>query len=70
MQELTEIESTAAHTCAKPRTERWNVLEPVTGRWSWLTIHLCCNLLAEEVPPAPAELQLHTSDVAIKAKAA
>jgi hypothetical protein len=51
MQELTELDSTADHTCDTPSIERWNVLEPITGRWSWLTVFRCCHRVAKE----PAE---------------
>lgn len=43
MQELTEIFSPTAHKCATPRIERLQLYEPVSGRWSWLTVFQCCN---------------------------
>lgn len=68
MQELTEIESPVAHACAQPRIERWNVLEPVTGRWSWMTAYLCCDLVSEDAALAPTEL--HAEEPALPAKKA
>jgi hypothetical protein len=55
MQELTELDSTADHTCATPSIERWNVLEPISGRWSWLTVFRCCHRVAKEPSEDPAE---------------
>lgn len=48
MQELTQIDSAAAHTCDQPRTERWRVYEPVAMRWSWLNVYQCCGMVFEE----------------------
>jgi hypothetical protein len=28
--------------------ERWQVLEPVSGRWSWMTVFGCCEQVALE----------------------
>jgi hypothetical protein len=51
MRELTQIDSPAEHDCATPldHAERWNVLEPVSGRWFWLLVYRCCDRVAEEV---------------------
>jgi hypothetical protein len=67
MRELTQIDSLAEHDCAEPldQSERWNVLEPVSGRWSWLVIFPCCGQVAEEAdatedglgPAAEADIQ-------------
>ncbi|HYY90099.1 MAG TPA: hypothetical protein VFA49_14975 [Chloroflexota bacterium] len=46
MRELTQIDSPAEHECTTPSVERWNVLEPVSGRWSWLTVFGCCARVA------------------------
>lgn len=51
MQELTQIDTSSAHICKTPRLERWQVLEPVTGRWTWLTVFTCCSLVFEESLP-------------------
>jgi hypothetical protein len=48
MQELTEIDSPSQHTCDSPRVERWHILEPVSARWSWLTVYVCCGQVLEE----------------------
>jgi hypothetical protein len=50
MRELTQIESPAEHDCPAPldQAERWNVLEPVSGRWFWLLVYSCCGRVAEE----------------------
>jgi hypothetical protein len=48
MLELTEIDSLADHSCASPAPERWHVLEPISGRWSWLTVFGCCRRVAKE----------------------
>jgi hypothetical protein len=50
MRELTQIDSPAEHDCAAPpdEAERWNVLEPVSGRWFWLLVYGCCGRVAEE----------------------
>jgi hypothetical protein len=55
MQELTEIDSLADHTCASPALARWNVLEPISGRWSWLTVFECCRRVAKEPGDAHPE---------------
>jgi hypothetical protein len=48
MQELTEIDTHSQHACNAPRVERWHVLEPVSARWSWLTVYVCCGQVLEE----------------------
>lgn len=56
MQELTQIDTPSVHACDAPRIERWHVVEPVSGKWSWLTAFLCCNQVHEEgevAEPAP-----------------
>ena len=57
MRELTQIDSPAEHDCAAPLdgAERWNVLEPVSGRWFWLLVVVCCGRVAEE--PEEEELK-------------
>ena len=54
MQELTEIDSPAEHTCPAPSVERWNVLEPISGRWSWLTVFGCCHRVVKDKEPVSA----------------
>jgi hypothetical protein len=48
MRELVQIDSTTEHTCGQPSIERWQVLEPVSGRWSWVRVFGCCNQVAFE----------------------
>jgi hypothetical protein len=59
MRELTQIDSPAEHACAAPleRVERWNVLEPVSGRWFWLLVFSCCSRVAEEPEVDDEEIQ-------------
>jgi hypothetical protein len=51
MRELIQIESASDHDCAQPSIERWQVLEPMHGRWSWMTVFNCCNHVAIEALP-------------------
>ena len=53
MRELIQIESPSEHSCEQPSIERWQVLEPMYGRWSWMTVFNCCNQLVVE--PLPEE---------------
>jgi hypothetical protein len=48
MRELVQIDSPSEHACGQPSTERLHVLEPVSGRWSWIRVFGCCNVLAVE----------------------
>lgn len=48
MQELTEIDAAGEHACLAPSIERWNVFEPISGRWSWLTVYRCCRRVFKE----------------------
>jgi hypothetical protein len=48
MRELVQIDSPSEHACGQPSTERLHVLEPVSGRWSWIRVFGCCNLVAVE----------------------
>jgi len=48
MRELIQIESVSEHECAQPSIERWQVLEPIHGRWSWMTVFNCCDHVAIE----------------------
>ena len=58
MRELTQIDSPAEHDCAAAgdQAQRWNVLEPVSGRWSWLVVFTCCGRIAED-PETDEEMQ-------------
>jgi hypothetical protein len=55
MRELTEIGSEAEHACGQPSTERLHVLEPVSGRWTWIRVFGCCNVVAVEPIDAAAD---------------
>jgi hypothetical protein len=48
MRELSQIDQPSDHLCAKPSIERWNVLEPISGGWSWMTVFGCCSQVALE----------------------
>jgi hypothetical protein len=54
MRELIQIETPSEHACAQPAIRRWEVLEPVSGRWTWMTVFECCEQVAIE-PPAEFE---------------
>ena len=43
MRELVQIDSPTDHACGQPSVERWHVLEPVSGRWSWMRVFGCCD---------------------------
>ena len=49
MREFIQIESPSEHACGQPSLERWQVLEPITGRWSWVTVFGCCSQVLLEV---------------------
>jgi hypothetical protein len=51
MRELIQIETPSEHECEQPSIERWQVLEPIRGRWSWMTVFNCCNHVAIEALP-------------------
>ena len=48
MRELVQIDSPSEHACGQPSTERLQVLEPVSGRWSWMRVFDCCNVITVE----------------------
>ncbi|MBV9323403.1 MAG: hypothetical protein JO352_06410 [Chloroflexi bacterium] len=48
MRELVQIDSLTEHGCGQPSIERWQVLEPVSGRWSWIRVFGCCNQVIVE----------------------
>jgi hypothetical protein len=48
MRELVQITSLTEHACGQPSIERWHVLEPVSGRWSWMRVFSCCNQVVVE----------------------
>ena len=48
MRELVQIDSLTDHACGQPSIERWHVLEPVSGRWSWMRVFGCCDQVIVE----------------------
>ncbi|MDQ3809060.1 MAG: hypothetical protein M3336_02100 [Chloroflexota bacterium] len=58
MRELIQIASASEHACEQPSIERWQVLEPIHGRWSWMTVFQCCEQVALEAPSADEESSL------------
>lgn len=48
MRELVQIDATAEHACGRPSIERWEVLEPISGRWSWMRVFGCCSQIVIE----------------------
>ena len=48
MRELVQLDSITEHACGQPTIERWHVLEPVSGRWSWMRVFGCCNQVIVE----------------------
>jgi hypothetical protein len=48
MRELVQIDSLTDHACGQPTIERWHVLEPVSGRWSWMRVFGCCDQVMVE----------------------
>jgi hypothetical protein len=48
MRELVQIDSLSEHACGHATVERWQVLEPVSGRWSWFRVFGCCNQIVVE----------------------
>jgi hypothetical protein len=48
MRELVQIDSPSEHACGQPSIERLHVLEPVSGRWSWVRLFGCCNQVVFE----------------------
>jgi hypothetical protein len=61
MRELIQIATPSEHACDEPSIERWQVLEPLHGRWSWMTLFNCCDQLVIEALAAdeqdPAEIK-------------
>jgi hypothetical protein len=48
MRELIQIDTLTEHACGQETIERWHVLEPVSGRWSWMRVFGCCNQVIVE----------------------
>jgi hypothetical protein len=49
MRELVLIDSLSEHACGQPSIQRWEVLEPITGRWSWMRVFGCCDQVVVDV---------------------
>jgi len=58
MRELVQIDSPSEHACGRPSTERLQVLEPVSGRWSWMRVYGCCNVVAVEPIDDDADISI------------
>jgi hypothetical protein len=58
MRELIQIDSPAEHTCGQPTIQRWEVLEPIAGRWVWMTVFHCCDQVAIEAPAAEEDTRV------------
>jgi len=56
MRELVQIDTLTEHACGQESIERWHVLEPVSGRWSWMRVFGCCNQVIFEPADAAEEL--------------
>ena len=57
MREFVQIDSLNEHACGQPSIERWHVLEPVSGRWSWMRVFGCCNQVVVEPADEGAVVQ-------------
>ena len=55
MRELRQIESLSDHACQQPAVERWNVLEPISSHWAWLTVFACCSQVVIEAEADEAD---------------
>jgi hypothetical protein len=49
MRELVQIETVSEHGCGQPTIERWEVLEPISGRWSWMRVFGCCSQVVVDI---------------------
>ena len=62
MRELVLIDSLSEHACRQPSIQRWEVLEPIAGRWSWMRVFGCCDQvvfdLVEASDTAESEVQV------------
>jgi hypothetical protein len=64
MHELVEIDSPAAHSCVTPNVERWHVYEPVSMRWSWLSVFQCCGQVYDESERATSKTKVEVQKAA------
>jgi len=48
MREFVQLDSASEHACGQPSVERWQVLEPVSERWSWVRVYGCCKQVVFE----------------------
>jgi hypothetical protein len=57
MRELVQIASLTEHACGQPSIESWHVLEPVSGRWSWVRVFACCDQVVFEASDEKDEVR-------------
>jgi len=58
MRELHQIDSVSEHACGQPSIQRWEVLEPITGRWSWMRVFGCCDQVVVDLDGDEGELKV------------
>ena len=58
MRELVLIDSVSEHACGQASIQRWEVLEPITGRWSWMRVFGCCNQVIFEVEADAGDIEV------------
>lgn len=58
MRELVQIESVSEHGCGQPTIERWEVLEPISGRWSWMRVFGCCDQVVVDLAAKDEDLEV------------
>jgi hypothetical protein len=57
MRELVQIDSIGEHACGQPSIQRWEVLEPITGRWSWVRVYGCCDQVVVDLDAGDEEVK-------------
>ena len=58
MRELVQIDSVSEHGCEQPSIDRWKVLEPISGRWSWMRVFGCCDQVVVELEATDEDLDV------------
>ena len=58
MRELVLIDSVSEHACGQASIQRWEVLEPITGRWSWMRVFGCCNQVVFDLESDEGDLEV------------
>jgi hypothetical protein len=64
MRELVQIDSISEHACGQPSIQRWEVLEPITGRWSWMRVFGCCDQIVVDIDASDADGDLEVQRAA------